>query len=304
MKKNKEEVILKTVTLICFSFGVLGVLFAYLADSKSMLLDGLYSLIQSLFILSSSFVLKIALRKDDERYQFGYGAFEPFYIALRTVSLLTMNLILGFSAIESIFSGGYRTEASLGIIFTAISIFGCFIVWRILHFNAKKFNSPILKAEARSWINDALLSVAVLISFSLMEILDYVGLSAVANYIDPIITVAFVLSLAPPLLKQLITSIRELLSCAPNQDIQQSLDDVLEVYKNKYGFKRYMAYSSKQGRILLSTIHIFLNEEKSVKELDAIRKEIMIVIKKVWQYSDIDIVFSIDPSWVKYSVPI
>ncbi len=301
MNNQKELRILRGTTIVCFLFGVLGVMFAFMADSKSMLLDGMYSFIQSLFILSSSFVLKIALKKDDEKYQFGYGAFEPFFIALRTVALLTMNFILGSSALTALFSGGYRTEANLGMIFTGLSIVGCAIVWKILYTNARKMGSPLLFAEARSWINDTLLSVAVLLSFAIMAILDRTGHPEIAAYIDPLITIAFVISLCFPLFKMLFNSIRELLSAAPPESVQEELDAILEKYKSKYDFKSYMAYSSKQGRVLLSTIHIFLKREEKIAVLDKIRKEIMKEIQKSWTYVDTDIVFSIDPEWLKYS---
>lgn len=303
MNNQKELRIIRGTTIVCFTFGVLGVMFAVMADSKSMLLDGLYSFIQSIFILTSGFVLKLVGKKDDENYQFGYGAFEPFFIAVRTIVLVGMNIVLGFNAIKSLFSGGYRVEANLGMIFTGLSIVGCSIVWCILYRNAKKLSSPMLKAEARSWINDTLLSVAVLLSFFIMWLLDRTGHSNIANYIDPIITILFVISLSFPLLKQLFQSTKELLNAAPPEEIQDNLDAIIEKYVKQYDFRSYMIYSNKQGRVVYSTIHIFLKNEMPVSTLDRIRKEIMMDIIDSWAYSDTDIVFSLDPSWVKYSVP-
>ncbi len=304
MNNQKELRIIRATTIVCFSFGVLGVIFAVLADSKSMLLDGMYSFIQSIFILTSGFVLKLIGKRDDENYQFGYGAFEPFFIVVRTLVLLSMNIVLGFNAVTSLFTGGYRVEANLGMIFTLLSIFGCSIVWSILHQNAKKLGSPMLKAEARSWINDTLLSVAVLLSFSLMYLLDKAGRGDIANYIDPLITILFVLSLSIPLIRQLVSSVRELLTAAPPEEIQDALDSLIEKYVRKYRFRSYMIYSYKQGRVVSATIHIFLKEERPLSELDRIRKEILMEIKGAWTYSDTDIVFTLDPSWIKYSVPV
>ena len=304
MNNQKELKLIRGTTIVCFTFGVLGVMFALLADSKSMLLDGMYSFIQSIFILTSGFVLKLVGKKDDENYQFGYGAFEPFFIVVRTLVLLGMNIVLGVNAVTSLFSGGYRVEANLGIVFTLLSIFGCFIVWTILYQNAKKLNSPMLKAESRSWINDTLLSVAVLLSFSIMYVLDRMGRGDIANYIDPVITLLFVFSLSVPLIKQLLSGIRELLVAAPPEEIQDELDGIISSYVEKYDFRNYMIYSSKQGRVVTSMIHIILKEEMPLLKLDEIRKEMMIDIKNKWTYSDTDIVFTIDHSWFEYSVPV
>ena len=119
---NKELNYIKAVTLICFAFGVLGVGFALASDSSSMMFDGLYSLIQSIFILLSGFVVRLIGRKDDEYYQFGYGSFEPFYIVMRTIVLLSMNGTLLYEAVTSLMNGGREVDASLALLFTFISI--------------------------------------------------------------------------------------------------------------------------------------------------------------------------------------
>ena len=60
---------------------------------------------------------------------------------------------------------------------------------------AKELNSPVLRTEARSWLNDTLLSVAVLASFSVIALLKHMGLQTAMYYIDPIVTLLFVIFL-------------------------------------------------------------------------------------------------------------
>ena len=301
---KKEIVYIRAVTLICFLFGVLGIAAALITGSSSMLFDGMYSMVQSVFILLSGFVVRLIGRKDDEYYQFGYGAFEPFYIMLRTVVLLTMNAILSRGAILSLLSGGRRVEATIALAFTAISIVGCLPVYIFLRHQAKVLNSPVLRAESRSWLNDTLISVSVLISFAVMALLDKAGRSDIAMLIDPIITIIFALSLLPPLLKQLINSAKDLLEAAPPKEVQERLDEIVSEYSSRYGFKDYEIYSSKHGRTVSATIHVILREDLSVRTIDGIRKAMLKDIIKAWQWSDTDIVFTVDPSWMKYAVPV
>lgn len=300
---NKELNYIKAVTLICFAFGVLGVGFALASDSSSMMFDGLYSLIQSIFILLSGFVVRLIGRKDDEYYQFGYGSFEPFYIVMRTIVLLSMNGTLLYEAVTSLMNGGREVDASLALLFTFISIVGCTAVYIILRREAKALNSPLLKAESRSWLNDILISVSVLISFGIMALLKSSGHQQIAMYIDPLITIIFVIFLAPPLVKQMVYAIKDLLDAAPPQEVQDRLERIVEGYAEKCGFKDYLIYSSKRGRTVTAMIHIILSEDLPVSRLDGIRKQILCDIHSSWQWSDTDIVFTLDPSWMEYAVP-
>ncbi len=301
---KKEIIYIRAVTLICFLFGVLGIAAALITGSSSMMFDGMYSLVQSVFILLSGFVVRLIGRKDDEYYQFGYGAFEPFYIVLRTIVLLTMNSILARGAVVALLSGGRRVEATVALAFTAISIVGCLIVYVFLRHQAKVLHSPLLKAESRSWLNDTLISVSVLISFAVMAVLDHYGRSDIAAMIDPIITIMFALSLLPALLKQLISGVKDLLDAAPPKEVQERLDEVVSSYADRYGFKDYEIYSSKHGRTVSAMIHIILREDLSVRTIDGIRKAMLKDIISAWQWSDTDIVFTVDPSWIEYSVPV
>ena len=303
MNNKKELLIIRAVTIICFLFGVFGVALAIVSDSSSMLLDGLYSLIQSIFILLSGYVVKLIGRKDDEYYQFGYGAFEPFFIIIRTSVLIGLNLVLGYNAVRNIVGGGYRVNASIALAFTFVSAIICFIVAYVLVLYSKRLSSPILKAESKSWINDALLSVAVLISFGAMGVLDRLGLGEIAKYIDPAITLIFVFTLVPGLIKLMVSSSRELLTAAPPEEVQAKLDQILSFYQKRFGFSDYSTFSAKLGRTLTLTVYIKLGEELGVRELDGYRKEILKAIQKEWPYSDSDIVFTIDTSWMKYSIP-
>lgn len=300
---QKELKYIRIVTLICFSFGVLGIISAIAADSTSMMFDGMYSFIQSFFILLSGYVVKLISRSDNDKYQFGYGAFEPFFIVIRTMCLMFMNLVLIYGSFMDLLSGGYKVNAPIAISVTAFSAVVCFFVWLFLVKKGKVLSSPLLKAEAKSWLNDTLLSIAVLVSFFIMDILEKTGHSNIANYVDPLITIMFIVVLIPGLAKEIIDSTRELLGIAPPPEVQEKLEVIIEKYVATYDFDDYEIYSQKQGRTVTSIIHIRIKKETPVMFLDKVRKEILKEIKKEWSFSDTDIVFTLNTDWVKYSVP-
>ena len=300
---QKELKYIRIVTLICFSFGVLGIISAIAADSTSMMFDGMYSFIQSFFILLSGYVVKLISRSDNDKYQFGYGAFEPFFIVIRTMCLMFMNLVLIYGSVMDLLRGGYKVNAPIAISVTAFSAVVCFFVWLFLVKKGKVLSSPLLKAEAKSWLNDTLLSIAVLVSFFIMDILEKTGHSNIANYVDPLITIMFIVVLIPGLAKEILDSTRELLGIAPPPEVQEKLEVIIEKYVATYDFDDYEIYSQKQGRTVTSIIHIRIKKETPVMFLDKVRKEILKEIKKEWSFSDTDIVFTLNTDWVKYSVP-
>ena len=299
----KELKYIRIVNLICFAFGVLGIISALAADSQSMMFDGMYSFIQSIFILLSGYVVKLISRSDNDKYQFGYGAFEPFFIVIRTMCLIFMDLVLIHGAFKDLLNGGYQINATIAISVTAFSAVVCFFVWLFLVKKAKALSSPLLKAESKSWLNDTLLSIAVLISFFIMDILNRHGLESIACYVDPLITIMFIIVLIPGLAKEAIDSTRELLGIAPPIEVQENLERIIEKYISLYDFDDYEIYSQKQGRTVTSIIHIKIKKETPVMYLDKVRKEILKEIKKEWSFSDTDIVFTLNTDWVKYSVP-
>ncbi len=300
---GKELSYIKAVTAICLFFGVLGVALALKSDSSSMLFDGMYSLIQSAFILMSGWVVKLISKKDDEHFNFGYAAFEPFYIMLRTITLFIMNVSLGISAIKSIAGGGYEVEASIVLAFTAFSVLVCSIVCVFLYRKGKELNSPVLLTEARSWLNDTLLSVAVLASFLLATILKHLGFREAMLYIDPIITILFVIFLVPGVSKQLWQAIKDLLDAAPPEGDKERIEDIISSFGETYDFKDWMVYSSRRGRLIHSTIHIVLYEDITLSEADTMRSSMLKAIRSSWPWSDTDIVFCVDSSWMEYAVP-
>lgn len=300
---QKELKYIRIVTLICFSFGVLGIISALAADSQSMMFDGMYSFIQSIFILLSGYIVKLISRSDNDKYQFGYGAFEPFFIVIRTMCLIFMDIVLIHGAFSDLISGGYTINASIAISVTAFSAVVCFFVWLFLYKKAKTLSSPLLKAESKSWLNDTLLSIAVLISFLIMNVLQRTGYSNLANYVDPLVTIMFIVFLIPGLAKEALDSTRELLGIAPPPEVQEKLEDIIEKYVDNYDFADYEIYSQKQGRTVTSIIHIMIKKETPVMYLDKVRKEILKDIKKEWSFSDTDIVFTLNTDWIKYSVP-
>ena len=198
----------------------------------------------------------------------------------------------------------FGIKVSLALVFTAISIVGCFFVYLFLKREGNVLSSPLLRTEAKSWLNDLLISLAVLVSFSLMAVLNHFGLYSISLYIDPLLTILFVMAMLPSIFRELFRALSDMLDKAPPLEITDELDGIVSSFVEKYSFSDYFIYSAKRGRTITLTVHIVLARDMRVSFLDSVRKEMMMCIKNSFRWSDIDIVFTIDPSWMKYSVPL
>lgn len=302
MRNTKREInILRLTTFVCLFFGVLGVVASQFALSRSLLLDGLYSLIQSLFILGSGRIVALLFKSDDDKFPFGFAAFEPFFLTLRSLALLAMVLIVGFTAFQSLFSGGYEISVDITLPLSIFSLIVCAIVHTVLKREAIRLKSPVLKAESKAWLLDTLLSLASMLAMLIAHIAAKFFWTALMRYIDPCLTLAFALCIAPALAKDLVQFSKELLKAAPSSTIQTALEKIAYRYVLKYDFLKAEVFASKQGRSLNVLMYIYLKEERSVLQLDAIRLE---MVKALYAYStwcEADIIFTLDDRWVDFN---
>ncbi|MFA6913763.1 MAG: cation diffusion facilitator family transporter, partial [Endomicrobiia bacterium] len=247
------------------------------------------------------YVVRLIKKGEDKNYHFGYGSFEPLFIVIQTMFILTMNFVLAYFAVKTLISGGAHIGVNAAMIYTAISVVVCALVYVVLKSASKKYGSPVLSAEAKSWLNDTMLSIAVLMAFLGIIFLSGTYLSFIVPYIDSGMTLLFILFLVPQFIKLLWSNILELLTSAPSVDIQKQLDTVIAPFIKKHDLAGFNAYSTKRGRTLYVVVHVYLNENRTVKTIDRIRKEMIRAIRKYWHYSDIDIVFTFDTTWIPLS---
>lgn len=300
---KKEIAILKLSTIVNVSFALAGFGFALWSRSQSVFFDALYSFTASFFTLISARVVRLVLKEDDRHYQFGYGAFEPLFIIIRSLFIICIDLSLAYQAIRGIINGGNYIDLNAASFYTIASIIVCCVVAALLNRWARKLDSPVLRAEARSWLTDTLISASVFAAFIAMRLLERTQAAWFVPYVDPLITLVFICCVLPQFVQQLLYNMRELLTAAPPSDIQAELDAVIAPFIEREQFAGFKNYSAKRGRTLYIVTHVYLKTDRKVKELDQIRKQMVKAVKNYNSFSDVDIVFTLDPSWISLSVP-
>jgi predicted Co/Zn/Cd cation transporter (cation efflux family) len=301
LSPSTELSLLTLSTILSFIFGVAGIAFAFLSKSRSVLFDGLYAFVSSFFTLISARVVSLIRRGDTAEYQFGYGAYEPIVIVSRLIFMLCMYSALAVDSVRTILVGGREVVLSMAILYAALSAAVCSIASAVLRRAARKENSPVLIAEARGWRNDALLSLSVLVAFGSVAALESTSLAWLGRYMDSGVTLIIIACMLPSLFALLIANLRELAAAAPSQEIQAQLHAIVERYHEECDFRGFRTYTEKRGRNLYILVYVALKGEAPIRSLDAVRKRMIRDIRQWWHYSDCDVVFTLDPSWIPLS---
>jgi len=106
------------------------------------------------------------------------------------------------------------------------------------------------------------------------------------------------------LVSQLLQSSRELLGAAPASSIQKDLEHIAKKHVKREGFKKSKLFAVQQGRSLSVTLYFYLEQERSLRELDALRAKILQDLRTYSSWVEADVVFTIDPSWVPLAMPL
>lgn len=163
----------------------LGVAYSY---SSSLLLDGIFSLIDVAFSLFLIFCIKLAGRPPDEEHPFGHGRYEPL-VGLQSGLFLTLigvgMLIQQILDVTTITQPHYLDKPLWIIPLAAMILLE--VAYRMVIRTAKKQNSPALAADAAHYRVDMLTSAFAMIALLIADFVplwgtavDHIGAIAIS----------------------------------------------------------------------------------------------------------------------------
>src|SRR6185369_4217869 len=138
---------------------ILGLVFAVLAHSQAIMLDGVYALVSVVMTLLAAQVARLVERPSSERFHFGYAHFEPLLNLVRGLLIFAICAYALVATIEVLVRGGREIHAELGLLYTALSaVWSVGVSWYLRRL-ARKLGSPALAVDARTWLVDGVMYV-------------------------------------------------------------------------------------------------------------------------------------------------
>lgn len=301
MKSENRALILSTAA--AFVLGILGIAFAPLTNSNAILLDGLFNISYFATAILTLKVAQIIQRPDDEQFPFGYGYFEALINAFKGFLILGVSLIAFYDSIEAVFTGGREIATGHAIIYASIASLICVIVAVILHFSHRSNKSPLVKADSHNWTLNSIVSITVLLAFSITGLLDNTEWPLLNLYVDPVLVgIVVCISLGIPI-RLTWNSLMALLNRAPSSKIRQPIVSAIHSAISDLTTTDVHVRMIQPGRTPYMLVHVLLSEnghQLTTKDLDSYRIRILEAVLEVHKPVVIDVVFTTNK---KFAVP-
>lgn len=279
---------------------ILGFGFALLTHSEALMLDGLFSLLGFVMALGAIRISKLVYEPGNSHFQFGYAGFEPLFNVVKGLIIVFISLLALYSSVMVILAGGREINVGWVLIYAVIVASCSFVVFGVLTGVARKTGSSLVKVDAKNWLIDSLITVAVLVGFLLTYLAKDTPWAWMIPYADPaVVLVLVVFSLPVPYLI-IRDGLRELLLGAPDVELQQKLRQKLEPVLNKNGHQSTGFRVAKTGRMIYIYIIVLLQKEQvdpSVTEQDATRKILTLAVSDFYPDVEVDLFYTRDAQW-------
>lgn len=279
MNTRHEQNILIFSACGAFFFAVLALVWGTLAHSQMIMFDGVYSFLSLLLTGLYFYAAKSIAKGRSEKFPYGRMQIEPLVIIIQSTFLIVICIKAFCSAAISLFSTIQEINNLSGMGYASIGVFGCLLSWAYIKSTGKKRapNSDLIKTQCAQWLMDMLLSVAVLVGFSIGYILELAGYVQYAKYMDPIMVVIAVLFFVRRPVVSLIDGIKGTLLMAPEKNIYESSNEAIKLIAKRRGFQDFALRIGKSGRELIYEVSFIAdnqNQKCSIGELDEIRAEV------------------------------
>jgi len=290
---ERKALILSAAGALTMAF--LGFGFAVLTHSEAIMLDGLFSLLGFVMALAAIRISSLVYEPGSSRFQFGYAGFEPLFNVVKGLVIVFISLLAFYSSVIAMRSGGREIDVGWALVYAVIVASSCFLVFAVLTRVAHKTGSSLVAVDAKNWLLDGLITLAVLLGLLLAYLVEGTDWDWVIPYADPVIVLVLVI-LAMPIPYLIIRDgVRELLLAAPDSKFQQQLNQVLAPELQANDFQKYGMRVTKTGRMLYIYIFVLLQKgqiDPSVLEQDALRNTLTDRVSSVQVDVEVDLFFT------------
>jgi predicted Co/Zn/Cd cation transporter (cation efflux family) len=298
---NRNERLGLWVSLVgSLMVGGVGVTFSLLSDSQAILLDGLFNLS---YFATALFTLKVASllkRGESEEFPMGYAFFEPLVNGVKGLLILGVSLLALVGAVEALFAGGRAISAGLATVYGGFAAGACWIVALITRRQAKQSGSPLVQADADSWIVNAAISSAVLLTFITLLLIRGTAWEPIAPYVDPLLVIVVVLiSLGVPI-RMAWRALMEFLNRTPSAGLLSELRGIIWESLRELPVRQLIVRVVQPGRTRIILAHVVLPTDFSIgklAELDRRRAQVEAALKARHLTTVVDLVFTTDSHW-------
>ena len=174
MKNKKGKIIIcAAAAAVNLALFLVKLYIAMVSNSISIYVDSLNSLADSLVLILSFAGFYICLAKPDEKYPFGFGKTEELINVLLSTVILVTGFAFAYTSLQRFMYPvpvWYSVKYAVALLIGAAVKLGLFFVFRA---SSKKYNSQVFSNLTLDSILDFLISVCIVVSFTLTQRVGY-----------------------------------------------------------------------------------------------------------------------------------
>ncbi|TWU21849.1 cation diffusion facilitator family transporter [Bythopirellula polymerisocia] len=282
----------------------LGIGFAIVTSSDAVLLDGLFSLVGCVVGLMALRVASLVKRPDDDLFHFGYAAYEPMLNLTKGLLMGFVSLFALVSSVADAIQGGRDVNVGWALFYAVIAAAGCFAIALTQHRLAIKIRSPLIEVDAKNWLVDGVLSVAVAVAFLVAILLSGTRLSPLLPYTDSTVVIILVLVSFPIPAKIIRDNWNQLIGRAPDEAHQMRVRELIASALRLEVVADTKIRMQQVGRFTYVQLYVVCHSdpEGGILSLDRFRDNVAKALAGEFSHLAMDIIFTRDPRWVAESV--
>lgn len=297
---KREQNLLKLSIGMTLFISFSSIFFGIWMKSSSLTFDGFYNLSDAIITLVSLLTMKMIVKGENDRFQYGMWHVEPLLIFINGL-ILGITCIYAFvNGLTELFAGGTQSAFGPGAVFAGIA----FVLSLFMYFYVKKegraIQSDILSTDARAWLVGGILNATLFVSFLVGSLMQETSYAHLTPYVDPFVLAIGSLFLLPFPLFTLFSSAKEILQIAP-EELSEKVNVIAANVAKKYGFVDYKSHVAKAGRqqfIEIGLVSASGEITKSFGELDLIREEIAREMGNLGPGYWLTVDFTADRRWI------
>lgn len=273
MKADKLR-IEKRILRLSFIGSVLFILsegmMAWITHSHSILTDCLFDAADLIMISPFLVLIPLLYKPVTEKHPYGYAQVESLFLLVKYSVLLALTCNLMIENIKLLLNGGHVVNAGSIAVFEFLVCLGCLGIYLILHHFSKKYMSTTIQAELYMWKLDILSSMGVSLAFVAQMIMQRTGLDWLTPYVDPAVAVVMAVLLIREPVKVIITSIKNLVLFAPEEEILEQIRTIVDRHMADYPYEVTFLDVIQTGRKLW--VEVYIGNETDVIHISILHK--------------------------------
>ncbi len=264
---------------------------AYVTNSSSILIDFVFDITELIMIWPFLFLVPLLYKPVTEKRPYGFAQIESLFIIIKYSVLLFITIQLFIDSVHTILDGGHAVDAGSIAIFEFCVFIGCFIMYKVLSYYRKKYESDSIRAELYVWKLDVLSSLGVSFAFFAQMILQKTSFSWAAPYIDPVVAIIMSLCLIIEPVRMIGISLKELVLFAPKKEIMDEIRETAQRYIENGMYKLQFLDVIQTGRKTWVEVYIRSHDNNiNISELKNIRNEIISELKPVFDQIYVELI--------------